>query len=465
MSEFIKEVRKRVFPTIIAISALSVSISAAFYSVTGLSKLFAGASFEVMIMAGSLEFAKLVIASLLYQYWGQLNRVLRVYLSIATLILIIITSAGIYGFLSAAYQETATKSGIVDSKIEVYNLKKGRYLEDRTYYLSEKKTLDEGINSLRDGLANNTIQYKDKETGQIITTTSSSTRRALQRELESALKQRTEVSKKIEIATDSINSIAIKVLDVSSSSEIEGELGPLKYLSELTGSDMNSIINVLLLVIIFVFDPLAIALVVAANFAFDRVNEGSDDDEGPKPLRLSKDQLNKLENTLNKKVMVSNEEVVSEPDSEQEVFVNEEDIEDESNYDEEFFEWDDKVKEIEVDFEEFEVVKTDLTERDQLIFAKGLIDDEDPTIIPFTEEEEMRLWNTTLNDGLDDEDHVLDMVMNDMVKDMTEDDIKEIIEENSRKEVTPPKKLNTISPYLRVGNKIIPRNVRYRDGE
>ena len=78
-----KKLQERIFPFIIALSALSVSASAAFYSVTGLSKLFAGASTEVLIMAGSLEISKLVIASLLYQYWDTINKVLRTYLSVA----------------------------------------------------------------------------------------------------------------------------------------------------------------------------------------------------------------------------------------------------------------------------------------------------------------------------------------------------------------------------------------------
>ena len=97
------------FPFLIGLSALSVSASAAFYSVSGLSKLFAGATLEVIIMAGSLEFAKLVTASLLYQYWDTINKTLRTYLSIATVVLVLITSMGIYGFLSAAYQETYSK--------------------------------------------------------------------------------------------------------------------------------------------------------------------------------------------------------------------------------------------------------------------------------------------------------------------------------------------------------------------
>ena len=87
--------KKRLFPLLIALSALAVSGSAAFYSVFGLSKLFAGASTQVIIMAGSLEFAKLVVASLLYQYWDTINKWLRSYLAIACFVLMLITSGGI----------------------------------------------------------------------------------------------------------------------------------------------------------------------------------------------------------------------------------------------------------------------------------------------------------------------------------------------------------------------------------
>lgn len=156
--KFFSELKKLIFPILVALSALSVSASAAFYSVSGLSKLFAGASLEVLIMASSLEISKLVIASLLYQYWDTLNKLLRFYLTSAAVILVLITSMGIYGFLSAAYQETATKSGIVDKEINVINLKRNRFIENRDYLLTEKQTLDESINSLRDGLANNVIQ-------------------------------------------------------------------------------------------------------------------------------------------------------------------------------------------------------------------------------------------------------------------------------------------------------------------
>ena len=95
-----KKIQERIFPFIIATSALSVSASAAFYSVSGLSKLFAGATLAVIIMATSLEVAKLVIASLLYQYRKTFPRLLKYYLTTsAAFVLVLITSMGIYGFL------------------------------------------------------------------------------------------------------------------------------------------------------------------------------------------------------------------------------------------------------------------------------------------------------------------------------------------------------------------------------
>lgn len=277
--KFFRELNKLIFPSIVALSALSVSASAAFYSVSGLSKLFAGASLEVFIMASSLEVSKLVVASLLYRYWNQINKFLRFYLSTATVILVLITSMGIYGFLSAAYQETATKSQIIDSEISLLDVKRNRFEEDRDYLLKEKENIDESITSLRDGLSNNVIQYKDSETGEIITTTSSSTRKVLQNQLEDAITRRDGISEKLTSVTDSISTIDIKIFEIESTSDLAAELGPLKYLSELTKTPMNKIVNYLLMIIIFVFDPLAISLVIAANFLFKNVKKQEEGDD------------------------------------------------------------------------------------------------------------------------------------------------------------------------------------------
>jgi len=266
-----KKIQERTLPFIIALSALSVSASAAFYSVSGLSKLFAGASLEVIIMASSLEVAKLVIASLLYQYRKTLPKGLKIYLTSAAVVLVLITSMGIYGFLSAAYQETASKAGNIEAQVTLLETKRDNFEERLAGYNQEKESLNESISDLRAGLAGNKIQYKDRETGEIITTTSSSNRKAFERQLDQALDRQDVLNEKIDDVSQSIFNLETEIVEVKTNDELAGELGPLKYLSGLTGVSMDKIINILLLVIIFVFDPLAIALVIAANYAFERL--------------------------------------------------------------------------------------------------------------------------------------------------------------------------------------------------
>jgi hypothetical protein len=262
--------KEKILPWIITLAALSISVSAAFYSITGLSKLFAGASMEVIIMASSLEFAKLVIASLLYQYWDKLNKLLKVYLSIACVVLILITSAGIYGFLSSAYQQTATLEGNISSQIELLERKKTNYEEQLAIYTEEKTNITSAITSLREGLSNNIIQYTNAD-GQLITTTSSATRKALEKQLDQAIERQTEINGKVDNLNQQIFDLDTEIVEVQTSSETASELGPLKYISGLMGVEMDKVVNYLLLIIVFVFDPLAISLVLAANFAFDQI--------------------------------------------------------------------------------------------------------------------------------------------------------------------------------------------------
>ena len=267
----IKKITDRIFPALIALSALSVSASAAFYSISGLSKLFAGAAFAVIIMAASLEIAKLVIASLLYQYRKTLPFLLKAYLSIACVVLILITSMGIYGFLSAAYQDTANKEGNAEARIVLIETKRDNVKEQLEVYTEEKTSINEAVAELRKGLSNNKIQWRDKETNQIITSTSSRTRKALEKQLDQAIIRQTEINAKVDILNEKIFEYETEIVETRIGDGSTSELGPLKYLSGLTGLPMDRIINYLLLTIIFVFDPLAIALVVAANFAFEKI--------------------------------------------------------------------------------------------------------------------------------------------------------------------------------------------------
>jgi len=222
-------------------------------------------------MATSLEVAKLVIASLLYQYRKTIPRLLKYYLTIAAVVLVLITSMGIYGFLSAAYQETANKAGNIDAQIALVETKRDNVRDQLTVYNAEKSTINGAISELRAGLSNNVIQYKDKETGQIITTTSSSTRRALEKQLDQAIVRQTEINFKVDELNEQLFVYETKIVEIQTGTDLAGELGPLKYLSGLTGIPMDRIINYLLLTIIFVFDPLAIALVIAANFSFEKL--------------------------------------------------------------------------------------------------------------------------------------------------------------------------------------------------
>ena len=263
-----KNVKKGLFPFIIAFSALSVSASAAFYSVYGLSKLFAGAQFEVIIMAGSLEVAKLVIASLLYQYWDTINKALRAYLTVAAIILVIITSMGIYGFLSAAYQETYANLLISDNKIEFLDNKAKFYEDDIQRYDKELTQISSNISILSNAKAQS-IQVRDTTvSGGVRSTISTAELRLSQKRIEVEEENRKAVQEKRQVAADSLQKFRLEILNLDNNSEVAGELGPLKYLAGLTDTPMDVIINILLLTIIFVFDPLAISLVVAANFAF-----------------------------------------------------------------------------------------------------------------------------------------------------------------------------------------------------
>ena len=133
------------FKYYVGLSALLIAGSAAAFSVFGLSKLFAGAALSVIIMAGSLEFGKLVAASFLYRYWNNINRLLKIYMTIGVITLVLITSAGIFGYLSNAYQG-ATVNFEKQSTSLLYKEDRLEQLEEDKIYLKEE--LEESISSL-----------------------------------------------------------------------------------------------------------------------------------------------------------------------------------------------------------------------------------------------------------------------------------------------------------------------------
>jgi hypothetical protein len=219
-------------------------------------------------------------------------------------VLILITSAGIYGFLSGAYQETANKEGIVTQQITALETKKALYEETRDNFLADRKSNNELRGTLSKG---STTQFTDKNGNLVVKTNNSAIRN-----IESTAKENERLATKLDVVNDSIFSLETQILEAKVNSEAASELGPLKYLSELTGVEMNQIINWLLLVIIFVFDPLAIALVIAANFAFNqlRSKEGYDMYKDI-PLEEQIEDMKKVVNTydaLNELTKIQEEE-------------------------------------------------------------------------------------------------------------------------------------------------------------
>ena len=389
------KIQKGTLPTIIAISALSVSASAAFYSVSGLSKLFAGASFEVIIMAGSLEVSKLVIASLLYQYWDTLNKLLRTYLSIATVILVLITSMGIYGFLSAAYQETYRELTIKNNKVEFLENKAKFYEDDVNRYDEELKRIASNI-SILSNAKSQSIQVRDTTvSGGVRTTISTSELRLAQRRIEVEEQNRKDIQAKRQVAADSLQTFKLEILDLENDTDVAGELGPLEYLSGLTGTPMDKIINILLLVIIFVFDPLAISLVIAANFAFAQAfpkkkyrenlyGEEVEVVEDLSPRDISKtveesekftdEDINEIE-VKDAEELKTSKEFIEQLDKIVEKKKTEEIIDDEPHDDEEEdIEWDelDLNKDGIIDLEEIKVAKARIKELQNTLATKSL---------------------------------------------------------------------------------------------
>ena len=262
-----------------SLTATFVAICAAFFSITGISKLFAGAALGAMVMASSLELGKLVGISFLYQYWKDIPFLLKSYLTTAALVLMTITSVGIYGYLSAAYQATADQLAIMDRQTEVVALKRNRFQEQLDLYVAERERVAETINQLTAGLANNRIQYVDQETGQLVTSTSSATRNALQAQLNIATEERNDIGLKIEELSDSISSLDLQEIDMVANNDLAAEVGPLRFVSNLTGWEMDMVVNIFALMIVIVFDPLAVALVISVNFLLKYKEE--DDDEEP----------------------------------------------------------------------------------------------------------------------------------------------------------------------------------------
>jgi hypothetical protein len=268
-----------ILPYLVSICALAVSGSAAFYSVTGLAKLFAGASTEILIMTGSLEFSKLVIASLLYRYWEELNKALKYYLTFAAVVLVIITSMGIYGFLSNAFQQQAISIEQVDREIQLYQVQIEQLNTDILAWERRRESLVE-LRTTQEGRLDRAL---DTGTGIV---TSRNQINDSNREI-SSLNQSIEQNRRIIVDfSEKISQIRKSNLD------IEREIGGFRFIAEAFGLELVTVVKWFIIILVLVFDPLAISLVIASNFLFIKLSN-KEELEIYQPLNLNNNNMAK----------------------------------------------------------------------------------------------------------------------------------------------------------------------------
>ena len=241
-----------IFGLLVLTTALAISGVAAYYSIIGLAAIFAAATIPVIVMGSILEVGKLVTVSYLHRYWKDTNFLLKAYLIIAVFILMFITSMGIFGFLSKAHIEQTTVAGDNTLKIERLNSQIAR--EQRTIGDAEKVLfqLDEAINVL--------IEYdriRGNE-GAIATR-------------ERQKPERQELSQIIGEAEDKISTLQDELIELEKGQlQIEAEVGPIKYIAEFVYGEtdrtiLEEAVRWVIIIIVTVFDPLAIALLIAWN--------------------------------------------------------------------------------------------------------------------------------------------------------------------------------------------------------
>ena len=237
---------------LVGLSAVLVAGCAAYFSVTGLGVLFAGASVSVMVMAGALELAKLVSATYLKQEWDTLKGFNKWYLTISVATLMLITSAGIFGYLSNAFQQQNLELQKVERDIAVYQTQIEKNDSEIARYTTQL-TNQQNIRNSQEANLSKQID-KDKSTSRVTQMI-----RTADKEIASVSKRIDELTIQNNVALDSINSIK------NNNIELEREVGGFRFVAEAFDVPLNDVVKFFILIIVLVFDPLAVALIIAFN--------------------------------------------------------------------------------------------------------------------------------------------------------------------------------------------------------
>jgi uncharacterized membrane protein len=265
------------FKTLVSFTALTIAGCAALFSVTGIGTLFAGAAVSAMVMASALELGKLVGISFLYRYWSEIPKALKSYMSVASIVLILITSAGIYGYLSSAYAKVAAEPLKMNADIQIYNSQIST-LEEEIKRKTER--LDQII-SLRGQQENRIDNLISKSI-----TGSNTTIRSAQNSL--AELNRTATTLQREINQTSSQRDSLKAQSITKEVEINtnSDIGTFVYISRAIGVELDTVVKWFILIIVLVFDPLSICLVLAYNFLIRREEKREEQTEEIKTFAI-----------------------------------------------------------------------------------------------------------------------------------------------------------------------------------
>ena len=282
-----------------------MATTVAYVSISGLLKVFAGAGLVGLILFSSIEAAKIVATSAIHTYGKKIGWLYNSILSLFIFIAMVITSMGIYGFLASSYKETFTKFENLETTIELLDKKRDGYEKQLEIVNNEKESLNKTISELSKGLSNNVIQYKDKETGQIITTTSSSTRRVLQKQLDRHIERQDELNKKSENLSDKVFETDSEITEVKLGNDAGSELGPLRYLSDITGMSMDEVMKYFIILLIIIGDPMAVVMVIV----FNKIVKRDDEDE---PYEVLNVKTKKVDSNKKMKTDINPEDITEE---------------------------------------------------------------------------------------------------------------------------------------------------------
>jgi hypothetical protein len=259
----------------IFVMAVFLAAIVAYVSISGLLTVFSGAGILGLLLFSTIEISKIIATSAIHTYGKKIGLFYNVLLSLGILIAMCITSMGVYGFLSSGYQKNVAKSTGSDREILLIDNKIKLKEKSRESINLQLVQTQKSITQLRSALGNNTQSRVDKN-GNVITTSSAENRKAFEGQLKIATESEIRLSKDLNFSDSIINHLSEQKLELETDASMSNELGPLKYLAEVTGSSMDNVMKWFIFLLIIIGDPMAILMIIIFNKI---INEESDDEK------------------------------------------------------------------------------------------------------------------------------------------------------------------------------------------